>query len=73
MILLIMTGLVRKELRRIVSELQQLRDSCSSEFEKLEINLALVNLVRADLHDFHLNSRKKCILPKSSFKFKSDG
>lgn len=64
-----MNNIVRKALRVIVDQLGQLQDSCDFQIEKDLINDALVQLVRADYFDFHINPKKKYVEPKSNFKF----
>lgn len=66
-----MTNIVRKALREIMGHLQELRDSCENYFEVSAFNQALIYLSNADYHDFHINPKRKYVVPKSNFKFKN--
>lgn len=66
-----MNNLVRKDIRKIVDMLGELSKVCSHA-EQSFINNARIALVQADYHDFHLNPKKKYVVPKSNFKYECE-
>lgn len=64
-----MNNVIRKEIRKIIEQLEQLEKACKEIKEKDAIQAARVCLVQADYYDFHINPKKKYKEPKTNFKY----